>query len=238
MAYTNGSNGVKLEADELFESEDEYEEDEQEFTPSQTGAGGKTLISEALKPYHPSQLTTEILYQRMHAGSIDVDPDYQRDVVWNEARQTALIDSIFQNYYIPPVLFASKKHPDTGRAIQTCIDGKQRLTSIRLFMDGVIPWKPKTGPGVGKRWWYRLPQTKSARDFLLPENDRVEFADKTLQLAVFNDLPPAAERDIFQRVQLGVALAPAEKLSALETPMARYVHTVLQKVSHKLLFTQ
>jgi len=57
-------------------------------------------------------------------GSINLDPDYQRginpvvlsvrlsnffsrrkDVVWPEQKQVGLIDSVFRNYYIPPIIF-------------------------------------------------------------------------------------------------------------------------------------
>ena len=39
------------------------------------------------------------------------------------------VDYIFQNFYIPPVIFAANVHED-GFETKTCIDGKQRLTSI------------------------------------------------------------------------------------------------------------
>ena len=40
-----------------------------------------------------------------------------------------IIDSIFRNFYIPPVIFAVKVYDD-GAETKTCIDGKQRLTSL------------------------------------------------------------------------------------------------------------
>jgi hypothetical protein len=57
-------------------------------------------------------------------GVIDLDPHYQRgivisllashllttptiDVVWSEIKQIGLIDSIFRNFYIPPIIFGS-----------------------------------------------------------------------------------------------------------------------------------
>ncbi len=67
------------------------------------------------------------------------------DVVWPEAKQVGLIDSLFRNFYIPPVIFcelfvfdqnteltpnvAVSAHED-GSENKICIDGKQRLTSI------------------------------------------------------------------------------------------------------------
>lgn len=60
-------------------------------------------------------------------GTIDLDPEYQRgaymrtiraelvsnrvlinnspDIVWGEAKQSGLIDSILRNFYMPPVIF-------------------------------------------------------------------------------------------------------------------------------------
>jgi hypothetical protein len=43
-----------------------------------------------------------------------------------------IIDSIFRNFYIPPVIFAVKVHDD-GSETKTCIDGKQRLTSVHRY---------------------------------------------------------------------------------------------------------
>lgn len=57
------------------------------------------------------------------------------DVVWPEVKQIGLIDSIFRNFYIPPVIFAVYKDED-GQEVRTCVDGKQRLTSIVKFIDG------------------------------------------------------------------------------------------------------
>lgn len=68
------------------------------------------------------------------------------DIVWNEEKQTWLIDSLFHNYYIPPIIFgmiqrslviqllttqcpAVTTKPNGGEK-RRCIDGKQRLTSI------------------------------------------------------------------------------------------------------------
>ena len=46
------------------------------------------------------------------------------DVVWNESKQVALIDSILRNYYVPPIVFAIQRDED-GEEIRVCVDGKQ-----------------------------------------------------------------------------------------------------------------
>jgi hypothetical protein len=50
----------------------------------------------------------------------------------------AIIDSLFHNYYIPPVVFAISKDPVDGAVTRLCVDGKQRLTSIQKFFDGQV----------------------------------------------------------------------------------------------------
>ena len=58
----------------------------------------------------------------------------------------AIIDSLFHNYYVPPVVFAIANDPIDGVETRLCVDGKQRLTSIQKFFDGqvrpfaLLPW--------------------------------------------------------------------------------------------------
>jgi uncharacterized protein with ParB-like and HNH nuclease domain len=59
------------------------------------------------------------------------------DIVWPEVKQIGLIDSIFRNFYIPPVVFAVQRDED-NEEVRICVDGKQRLTSIQKFFDGQV----------------------------------------------------------------------------------------------------
>ncbi|KXN84304.1 hypothetical protein AN958_12768 [Leucoagaricus sp. SymC.cos] len=58
-------------------------------------------------------------------------------IVWPEPKQVGLIDSIFCNFYIPPVIFSVNTQED-GSETRICIDGKQRLTSIYRFLFGLV----------------------------------------------------------------------------------------------------
>jgi len=71
------------------------------------------------------------------------------DVVWPETKQIMIIDSIFRNFYIPPVIFAVKVHDD-GSETKTCIDGKQRLTSIHRYEKASFMSFTGTNVGVQK----------------------------------------------------------------------------------------
>ena len=54
-----------------------------------------------------------------------------------------------ENYYVPPVLFnveqISSDDGGSPKYKRTCVDGKQRLSSIRDFIDGRIPCHDRKG---------------------------------------------------------------------------------------------
>ncbi|THU79356.1 hypothetical protein K435DRAFT_558726, partial [Dendrothele bispora CBS 962.96] len=182
-------------------------------------------LQSALKPPRATTYTAQALYDQIINCDVDLNPEYQRDVVWTKEKQTGLIDSILRNFYIPPVIFAVNV-ADDGQETKTCIDGKQRLTSIYKFMDGDIPHRD---PITNEKFWFRIKDSvhdgKKAR--LLPDRYRRAFANKQIVCVEYQDLTDANERDIFQRVQLGMALTSAEKLHVIATPRAQFIRSIL-----------
>ncbi|EUC42486.1 hypothetical protein COCMIDRAFT_39437 [Bipolaris oryzae ATCC 44560] len=80
------------------------------------------------------------LTKELEDGTINVDPEYQREVVWTADRMTGLINSLMENYYIPPIILNKKTDHVSGtkptRATFVCVDGKQRLSSTqKLFLE-------------------------------------------------------------------------------------------------------
>ena len=59
------------------------------------------------------------------------------EVVWTEQRQIELLDSLWRNYYVPPIVFAVYRDEEEEE-VRCCVDGKQRLTSIQKFIDGQV----------------------------------------------------------------------------------------------------
>ena len=77
-------------------------------------------------------------YENDTAGKYQYDAAYQRDKVWSEEKKSFLIDSILKNYPIPPVFLRLRINKDTGATTYDVIDGKQRLSTIRDFIDGKV----------------------------------------------------------------------------------------------------
>ncbi|CAE6444777.1 unnamed protein product [Rhizoctonia solani] len=202
------------EFDELEESADEYDfedDDDQGF-----------YIKAALKPPNSHPVSCYDLYNQIREGVISLEADYQRDVVWNDTKQSNLIDSVYKDYFIPPVLFARRTTED-GEEIKVCIDGKQRLTSIHRFMDGYIPLKVG-----GKSWFYQRRGNQPSKK-VIPDGWKKQFASKQLIVVEFVELSEATERDIFQRVQLGMALNEAEKQKAISSPTVTWIRALVTK---------
>ncbi|KAK0472976.1 hypothetical protein IW261DRAFT_1423952 [Armillaria novae-zelandiae] len=204
-------------------------------------------LSNALKVPRATTYTAQALYEQILTNDINLDPEYQRDVVWTQQKQTGLIDSVLRNFYIPPIIFAVNTFDD-GTETKTCIDGKQRLTSIHRhaltldflllsdefsqlpnrFMDGLIPHQDHE---TGDKYWYKdnLGAPSKRKKNLLPEYLRRMFSNKQIVCVEYQDLADEGERDIFQRVQLGMALTPAEKLQVINTPRAQLIRELMHE---------
>ncbi|KJA14909.1 hypothetical protein HYPSUDRAFT_59115 [Hypholoma sublateritium FD-334 SS-4] len=177
-----------------------------------------------LKPPRTTNYSAVSLFDWIQNEQVDLNPEYQRGVVWNDSKQVALIGSLFSNYYVPPIVFTVKRNDD-GSEIRVCIDGKQRLTSIHRFMLGEIANKdPSTNR---KSYFTNLPGTKGK---LIADHLRNIFKYKQITCVEYEDLTAEQEREIFQRVQLGVCLAPADRLPAINGPHADIVRSLRQQL--------
>ncbi|KAF9650444.1 hypothetical protein BDM02DRAFT_1436731 [Thelephora ganbajun] len=171
------------------------------------------ILKNTLRPPRSVSYTTKWLHDQLTLQHIDLDPEYQRDVVWPEAKQMGLIDSVLHNFYIPPIIFCVRSEED-GTEKRTCIDGKQRLTSIHRFFLGLICFKDSF---TNQKLWYKQMKGKTARK-LLPEKYRTLFENKMIVCIEYEGLRDDQEREMFQRVQMGMALTPAERLQAINGP--------------------
>ena len=167
---------------------------------------------------------------------MNINPDYQRDVVWSESRMVHLIDSLFNNYYVPPLIFKviSGVKPGTNerRKWRTCIDGKQRLTTIRRFFDGEIPYLDKQR----RKWYYSNPEDltgpRTVKRKLLSDEEKEFINNVQIVNIEFEYLTEEQEEDMFQRVQLGVPLTVAEKLAALTGEIPSFCNDLRRAYTH------
>lgn len=76
------------------------------------------------------------LYRMYVSGRLELQPDFQREVVWKDVERVRFIDSIVKNLPIPSMCFSL----DARNQKWKVIDGLQRMSSIVAFL-GDKPWR-------------------------------------------------------------------------------------------------
>ncbi|KAK5186620.1 hypothetical protein LTR16_009644, partial [Cryomyces antarcticus] len=113
---------------DLYENDEDTSQDEQKEAVDPSWFKPRNKLPD-------SAIHTWTLYELMgliDGPYLDLTPQYQRDVVWKQNKMVGLIDSLMENFYIPPIIFNRqevKADDGTIRHKRVCVDGKQRLTS-------------------------------------------------------------------------------------------------------------
>jgi hypothetical protein len=94
-------------------------------------------------PYNPEEIKVRtdripitLIYQMIENGDIDLNPDFQRHLVWDQIQKSRLIESILLRIPLPMFYFAEDKE---GKL--SVVDGLQRISAIKDFMDNKFPLK-------------------------------------------------------------------------------------------------
>ena len=74
------------------------------------------------------------LYGKWKRGKLNLQPEFQRRFVWDNAKCSRLIESAFLGIPLPVIYLSEDKD---GK--ENVIDGQQRLTSFFSYMDGKFP---------------------------------------------------------------------------------------------------
>ena len=73
------------------------------------------------------------IYDLIEDGDIELSPDFQRNFIWDETRQSRLIESIFLGLPLPSIYLSQYKD---GRL--TIVDGLQRIMTIKRFLNNEL----------------------------------------------------------------------------------------------------
>jgi hypothetical protein len=120
-------------------------------------------------------------------GQINMTPPYQRGDVWTIEQRVALIKSLMLGIPVASLVLNMRDNHDwkanegdPGAAAYAVIDGKQRLTTVRMFFDGdlAVPvdwfdprWIRRTVRGVSDVYWgdFEKPaQRYMGQSFIVP----------------------------------------------------------------------
>lgn len=74
--------------------------------------------------------------KNVNRGGLDLQPDYQRDFVWNQDFKEKLIYSLIKRYPIGNISIRNLEELNNKNARSEVVDGQQRLTTIFNFVTG------------------------------------------------------------------------------------------------------
>lgn len=144
------------------------------------------------------------LYRKYHSGIIKLDPEFQRQGVWNPKQKSELIESIIIG--IPLPILYIKENKDGNWIL---IDGRQRLSTIFDFMDNKFSLSNLTilkefnGRKFSEELEKDINPSSKHKDFI-DSNIRGKIEDVNLVLHIIKE--PTPERltyDLFDRVNRG-----------------------------------
>lgn len=160
-------------------------------------------------------------------GKIIVDHDFQRDEVYRTPQKSGIINSVLRGKIIPP-LYAFEDKVD-GKYVLSIIDGQQRLSSVRDFMNSkyelMIPFgKMSILNG------YTFEQIKNINPELAEE-----IGDKTLTIAVLRNITKKEAQEYFGLINTtSMPLSPGEKLWSIVEPVGPLLEEIVENPYFKI----
>jgi hypothetical protein len=114
------------------ENEDEVQMEPEEEAPApiSTRKNERKIFTTSSDP------TIKDLHDRFKDGELSLQPDFQRQFVWDTTRSSRLVESVLLSVPLPIIYLAEESDGD-----ESVIDGQQRLTSFFEFLDGKLKLK-------------------------------------------------------------------------------------------------
>ena len=172
--------------------------EEPEGLDPDSGSWGDYPIDELL--IRNEYRTAHEAIRRIDKNNYVMDPDFQRDFIWPEDKQSKLIESAIMRIPLPVFYLAED---DVGRMV--VVDGLQRLSTFRRFMkDELCLHLPKRKELHGKLF----------SDLSSKLQNRVEDCNLIFYI-IDSKVPEYARLDIFERVNGGVPLTRQQMRNCL-----------------------
>lgn len=148
---------------------------------------------------HENRTVYEIL-RRIEKQSFIMNPDFQRDFIWPEDKQSKLIESVLMRIPLPVFYLGEDEE---GRMV--VVDGLQRLSTFQRFVNNEFQLKLPDQIELNKKFF---------RELSPKMQNRIE--DCSLILYVIDaKVPEQARLDIFDRVNSGIPLTRQQMRNCL-----------------------
>lgn len=148
-------------------------------------------------------LPVETLVSWVNRNKLNLQPDFQRNFVWNSGKASRLVESLLLAIPIPVIYVAEE-----ANRTYSVVDGQQRLTSICAFINGAFP----NGQNFKLSGLQVLKDLNRKAFADLPVELQEEILNSILRLIIIEkDSDPDVKFEVFERLNLG-----AEKLNDQE----------------------
>lgn len=144
--------------------------------------------------------TVHDVLRRIDQDRYIMNPDFQRDFIWDETKQSKLIESVLMRIPLPVLYLAED---DEGKMI--VVDGLQRLSTFNAFVDGNLRLRLKEQPELDGKKFGDLPARLQ---------NRIEDCNLILYV-IDSKVPERARLDIFERVNSGAPLTRQQMRNSL-----------------------
>lgn len=151
------------------------------------------------------------------SDNIDLRPDFQRGEVWDSTKKKLLIDSIFRGWQVPPIhLVRVEAHK------AEILDGQQRLTAIRDFMQNKFAIDGTIEPLDDD-----IMELGGLKYSALPEDKKLEFQRYQLKIYEITQYNHGEPGELFHRLNQSVKLTSAEQRNAFFGSIRDQVSTLV-----------
>ncbi len=125
------------------------------------------------------------IYQSIDQGKLILQPDFQRKFVWTHEHQESFIDTILNGLPFPEIYVCDGEvDVQKMRTTHLVIDGQQRLTTIRNYIDG------------------KILSNKIPSYNLLNQSEKTSFLKYQLVMRDLGSVDDITTREIFRRINL------------------------------------
>ena len=138
--------------------------------------------------------------RRMEKGNFILDPDFQRDFIWPEDKQSKLIESAIMRIPLPVFYLAEDRE---GKMV--VVDGLQRLSTFHRFLNDQLKLKLPDSEELNRKKFSDLPARLQ---------NRVEDINLIFYI-IDSKAPERARLDIFERVNSGEPLTRQQMRNSL-----------------------
>jgi len=138
--------------------------------------------------------------------NINLNPIYQRNIVWDDVHKSSYINSVMRGIACNNIIFSKEG------AVRTCIDGKQRCTTLLEFR------KNKAYVEFiddDTRYYYGptdkdVPKDKNNK--VISDDMRNNFDDHIVHIITYVNLEYQQQAEIFDKIQHGIKLTDGETI--------------------------